>query len=120
MVNVKSILGIINSSPPGSSNSHEAIEMLMVYAAFGFEVSILLRGSAVLQLQQEQHPEVLKMKNHSALLKALDLYDVKNLYVDEKAMAAYQCQADENIHYELINNMMIIDYIAQHSEVLNF
>jgi tRNA 2-thiouridine synthesizing protein C len=117
---MKSILGIINSSPTGSSNSHEALEMLMVYAAFGFEVSILLRGSAVLHLQQAQKPEVLKIKNHSALLKALDLYDVKNLYVDEKAMAAYQCQADENIHFELINNEMIINSIAQHSEVLNF
>jgi tRNA 2-thiouridine synthesizing protein C len=117
---MKSILGIINSSPTGSSNSHEAIEMLMVYAAFDFEVSILLRGSAVLHLQKDQQPEVLKIKNHSALLKALDLYDVKNLYVDEKAMAAYQCQADEDIHFELINSQSIIDHIAQHSEVLNF
>ena len=117
---MKSILGIINSSPTGSSNSHEAIEMLMVYAAFDFEVSILLRGSAVLHLQQEQQPEVLKIKNYSALLKALDLYDVKNLYVDEKAMADYQCQADENIHFELIDNESIVEHIAQYSEVLNF
>ena len=117
---MKSILGIINSPPTGSSNSHEAIEMLMVYAAFGFEVNILLRGSAVLHLQQQQQPEVLKIKNHSALLKAFDLYDVKNLYVDEKAMVAYQCQADENIHFELMDNESIINSIAEHSEVLNF
>jgi tRNA 2-thiouridine synthesizing protein C len=117
---MKSILGIINSPPTGSSNSHEAIEMLMVYAAFGFEVSILLRGSAVLHLQQEQQPEVLKIKNHSVILKALDLYDVGNLYVDEVAMLTYQCKADDNIDFELMDNKSIINSIAEHSEVLNF
>jgi len=64
---MKSILGIINQPPTGSSISHEAIEMLMVYAAFGFEVTILLRGSAVLNVQQNQQPEMVKLKNHSAL-----------------------------------------------------
>jgi len=117
---MKSILGIINTSPTGSSNSHEAIEMLMVYAAFGFEVSILLRGAAVLHVQQNQQPDIIKLKNHSALLKAWDLYDVKNLFVDENAMADYQCQADENIHFELISDDAITDAIAQNSEVLNF
>ena len=94
--------------------------MLMVYAAFDFEVSILLRGSGVLHLQKNQRPEIVKIKNHSAILSALDLYDVKYLLVDEVAMGEYQCEADENIHFELVNTDVIKEAIISHNEVLNF
>ncbi|PCJ48321.1 MAG: hypothetical protein COA74_09390 [Gammaproteobacteria bacterium] len=117
---MKSVLGIINHSPMGSSKSHEAIEMLMVYAAFDFEVSILLRGSAVLHVQKNQRPEIVQIKNHSALLAALDLYDVKCLLVDEVAMSEYQCEADENIHFKQVNKAAIQEAILNHTEVLNF
>ena len=117
---MKSVLGIINHSPTGSSKSHEAVEMLMVYAAFGFEVSILLRGSGILHLQKDQRPEVVKIKKHSALLAALDLYDVKCLLVDETAMVEYQCEADENIHFECVDKNAIDEAITNHTEVLNF
>ena len=117
---MKSILGIINQSPTGSSDSHEAIEMLMVYAAFGFQVSILLRGSGVLHLQKSQHPEVLKLKNHSALFAALDLYDVKSLLVDKDAVEQYHCEVADNVVFTFIDEQTISTIIASHSEVLNF
>ena len=117
---MKSVLGIIHSSPTGSSNAHEALEMLMIYAAFGFEVTVLLSGAGVLQLQKEQHPEVLNIKNHSALFAALEIYEIKQLLVDQKAVHEYQIEADDNLHFDLIDQATIKDYIAAHNEVLNF
>ena len=117
---MKSILGIINQPPFGNSSSHEGVEMLMVYAAFGFHVSILLRGAGVLHLQQGLQPEVIDHKNHSALFAALDLYDIKTLLVDENALTEYQCQAADNLLFELLSNEDINTLIANHTEVLNF
>ena len=117
---MKKVLGIINHPPVGNSFSHEAIEMLMVYAAFGFQVSILLRGSGVLHLQHSQQPEVHKFKNHSALFAALDLYEIDHLIVDKAAMDEYQCQADEKITYKCIDINDIGASFDDYSEVLNF
>lgn len=117
---MKSILGIINTSPTGNSRGHEAVEMLMVYAAFGFDVTILLRGAGVLHLQKDQQPEVIKLKNHSKLFAALDLYEVRKLLVDQQAVADYQCNPAENIHFDLIAPENIIEEIQQHTEVINF
>ena len=114
----KSILGIIHSPPFGSS-VHEAIELLMVYAAYDFEVSILLKDSAVLHLQQEKRPELLKLKDQSAILAAIELYDVKSLLVDKNAFEQYQCKAADNFHFELLNDAMIKDALSSYSEVVN-
>ncbi len=117
---MKSILGIINQSPVGNSSNHEAIEMLMVYAAFDYRVSLLLRGSAVLHLQKKQSPEALNIKDHNSLFTSLERYEIKHLFVDQKAMEEYQCSADESMLFDLVDSTTIADLIAEYSEVLNF
>jgi len=51
---------------------------------------------------------------------ALDLYEIKQLLVDENAYHEYQCQIADNIHYQLISEQDMAAVIAQHTEVLNF
>ncbi len=62
--------------------------MVLTAAAFDQSVSLLLLDDGVFQLVNHQHPELLNLKNTAAIFKALEIYDVRDIYVEAESLSA--------------------------------
>ncbi len=58
----------------------------MTVAAFDQEVSILLLDNAVFQLKKQQNPELIGLKDTTAIFKALPLYNVTTIYAETESL----------------------------------
>ena len=62
--------------------------MLLTAAAFDQPVSVLFVDDGVFQLKSGQNPEVLGLKDTSAIFRALAVYDVNDLYIEQESLQA--------------------------------
>ncbi len=85
----KTCLSIIGCSPINSATSAEALELLLVAAAFDVPTSLLFTGAGVLNLVPEQSATGLARKTPSKQLGALSLYGVESVYACEESMSRY-------------------------------
>ncbi|MCR9279082.1 MAG: DsrE family protein [Pseudomonadaceae bacterium] len=84
-----SCLSIISSPPLSSANSAEALELLLVAAAFDVPTTLLFSGAGVLNLIPEQSADGLARKTPSKQLGALKLYGVESVYACKSSMQRY-------------------------------
>ncbi len=87
------LLFVIRTSPYQHTLAREAVDALLGSAALGVAVSVLFSGDGVLHWLSGQSPPG-GQKNLSAMLKALPLYDIDEVYVDGDALAARGLNAD--------------------------
>lgn len=86
MPRTKKIL-IVNRRPPhGSLAIKDGIDMALISSAFGQTLSVLFLEDGVYQLLKNQHPDAIKGKDHASTLASFELYDVKEIFVDEQAL----------------------------------
>lgn len=82
---VTPLLFVIRTSPYQHTLAREAIDALLGSAALGAAVKVLFSGDAVLHWLPDQAPPG-GQKNLGAMLKALPLYDIDEVYVDRDAL----------------------------------
>lgn len=63
------------------------LDIILTTAAFDQPVSLLLLDDGVFQIKKNQHPDFLGMKDTAAIFKALELYDVNNIFVEIESLA---------------------------------
>jgi tRNA 2-thiouridine synthesizing protein C len=66
----------------------EQLDIILTAAAFDQSVSLLFLDDAVLQLRNNQQPDLMKFKDISAILKALEIYDVQDIYIEMESLQA--------------------------------
>lgn len=79
------LLFVIRTSPYQYTLAREAIDALLGAAALGAPVRVLFSGDAVLHWLPDQAPPK-GQKNLAAMLKALPLYDIDDVYVDNQSL----------------------------------
>lgn len=79
------LLFVIRRGPYEDSLAREAIDALLGSAALGTQVLALFTGDGVLQWLPGQAPSK-SLKNVGAMLKALPLYDIEDVYIDGDAL----------------------------------
>lgn len=84
----KSLSIIFNKAPYGSQAGRELLDIALMAAAFDMEINALFIEDGVYQLLANQQPDVLYMKNHSPIFKALDLYGIETRLVSSHAMSS--------------------------------
>ncbi|MDI1302119.1 MAG: sulfurtransferase complex subunit TusC [bacterium] len=84
---MKHTLFIQHRAPYGSESPQEQLDALLVAAAFGQHVSVLFQDDGVWQLLPHQEGRALERRTLAAQLQALELYEVKALYVDAASLA---------------------------------
>lgn len=84
---MKNTLFIQHRAPYGSESAQEQIDALLVAAAFGQIVSVLFQDDGVWQLLAQQEGRALERRTLGAQLQALELYDIKAIYVDAASLA---------------------------------
>jgi tRNA 2-thiouridine synthesizing protein C len=83
---MKKILFLQRRSPYGTAFAKEALDAILMASAFDQSVSLAFTDDGVWQLKKQQEPHELGFKNFSLTFKALELYDIKQIYVEQSAL----------------------------------
>lgn len=83
---VKKIMHIIRRAPHGTIYSYEALETVLIMAAYDQDVSMAFIDDGVYTLKKDQDTSELEIKGYMKTFTALDDYDVEKLYVDRQSL----------------------------------
>ena len=83
---VKKFLYVNRKAPYGTIYALEALEVVLIAAAFDQDVSMLFLDDGVYQLKKGQNTKAIGMKNFSPTYRALEGYDIEKLYVDKESL----------------------------------
>ncbi len=89
----KSVLVICRKAPYGSSAARDALDIALSGAVFELSVSLLLLDDALLQLLPGQDSALIGEKNLNAMMGALPLYDIDQVYTSERSLALHGLEA---------------------------
>lgn len=92
---MKKTLYIQQHAPFSCESPQEQLDAMLVGAAFGQHISVLFQDEGIWQLLADQNGQPLHKRNLAAQLQALELYEVRDLYVDAQALQARGLSAHE-------------------------
>jgi tRNA 2-thiouridine synthesizing protein C len=99
---VKQFMYVNRRAPYGSIYAWEALEVVLIGAAFDQDVSLAFVDDGVFQLFKSQDTSEVDMKNFSSTYKALGDYDVTKLYVEKESLEERGLSMDDlmDLKYE--------------------
>jgi len=133
--NIKKFLYVNRKAPYGTIYAQEALEVVLIGAAFDQDVSLAFLDDGVFQLTKGQDTKDAGLKNFSPTFRALGDYEVTKLYVeqeslDERGLTLDDLQdiqyEDEDDDYEekpsiiVVSRAAMADVMADQDVVLSF
>jgi tRNA 2-thiouridine synthesizing protein C len=85
---IRKFLFVNRKAPYGSVYALEGLEVVLISAAFDQDVSVAFLDDGVYQLVKGQDTKAIETKNFSPTYRALEDYDVNNLYVERESLEA--------------------------------
>jgi tRNA 2-thiouridine synthesizing protein C len=124
---VKKFMYLNRKAPYGTIYAWEALEVVLIGAAFDQDVSVMFVDDGVYQLTKGQDTKGIGMKNFSPTFRTLGDYEVKKIYVDRASMEARGLDEDDLVEIawedfeteEEIDNIVEIIDSARVSELMN-
>ena len=100
--NVKKFLYVNRKAPYGTIYAQEALEVVLIGAAFDQDVSLAFLDDGVFQLTKGQDTKEAGLKNFSPTFRALGDYEVTKLYVEQESLDERGLTLDDlqDIQYE--------------------
>ena len=95
MSDVKKFMYVNRKAPYGSIYAWEALEVVLIGAAFEQDVSLAFMDDGVFQLVKGQDTTELGIKNFSPTYSALGDYDVNKIYVEKESLEARGLTLDD-------------------------
>lgn len=92
---VKKFLYLNRKAPYGTIYAWEALEVVLIGAAFDQDVSVMFIDDGVYQLTKGQDTKGIGMKNFSPTYRTLGDYEVKKIYVDRASLEARGLTQDD-------------------------
>lgn len=83
---VKKFMFVNRKAPYGTIYALEALEVVLISAAFDQDVCLVFLDDGVYQLKKGQHTKAVDMKNFSPTYRALEGYDIDKLYVEKESL----------------------------------
>ena len=118
---IKKFMYVNRKAPYGTIYAQESLEVVLIGAAFGQDVSLAFIGDGVYQLAKGQDTKVLGIKNFSPTFRALDDYDVNKLYVDDESLTARGLEAgDLLVPVTVISAMEMAELMNGQDVILSF
>ena len=116
---MKKYLFVLRRAPNNGNHLQEALDMILTTAAFDQSVSLLFIDDGVLQLRRGQNPQVLSLKDTAAIFSALEIYDVRQLYVESESLSARGLvKEDLLLPVELLDRCEINGLMAQYAVIV--
>ena len=111
---------ISRSAPYGSNRPQLCLDIALTVTVFGQDVNLVFWGDGVLQLIKGQAPEAISSKSISSTLETLELYGIKDIYVDEDAMNKHKLKpSDLVIEAKPSGKEALLTIIERSSSVFN-
>lgn len=115
------LLVIFTQPPLTASIPKEALDLALVSSTFEQRTGLIFLGAGVLQLVQNQQPNVLALKGTQAMLKALALYDIDQIFVEQQALLDYGLTAaDLLLTVEVCDKNQLQQRLAASRNLLTF
>jgi len=133
--NIKKFFYVNRKAPYGTIFAQEALEVVLIGAAFDQDVSLGFLDDGVFQLLKGQNTKALGVKNFSPTFRALGDYEVTRLYVERESLTERGLTEDdlEAITYEdedddwaekpsirIVSRAEMADVMADQDVVLSF
>ena len=96
-MNIKNILVIHTQPSFNTMPGKEALDLSLIFGSYEQNVSVLFLHQGVFQTLAHQDPEPIAQKNYLRTIKALDIYDVENVFVCEASLSKYGLQHKERL-----------------------
>ena len=118
---VKKFLYVNRRAPHGTVYAHEALEVVLIGAAFDQDVSLAFIDDGVFQLKKNQDTSEIYTKNFSKIYSALEMYDVEKLYVEKESLHSRGLTEDDlSVDVKVIDSSEIKKLMSDSEVVLNF
>ena len=118
---VKKFLYVNRRAPHGTVYAHEAIEVVLIGAAFDQDVSLAFIDDGVFQLKKNQDTSEIYTKNFSKIYSALEMYDVEKLYVEKESLHSRGLTEDDlSVDVKVIDSSEMKKLMSDSEVVLNF
>jgi tRNA 2-thiouridine synthesizing protein C len=124
---VKKFMYLNRKAPYGTIYAWEALEVVLIGAAFDQDVSVMFLDDGVYQLTKGQDTKAIGMKNFSPTFRTLGDYEVKKIYVDRASLEARGLSQEDLVEIawedfeteEEIDNIVEVIDSARVSELMN-
>jgi tRNA 2-thiouridine synthesizing protein C len=118
---VKKFVYVNRRAPYGSIYALEALEVVLVGAAFDQDVSVVFMDDGVYQIKKDQDTSGVGMKNFSPTYRALETYDVEKLYVEKESLEVRGLTEDQLIvPVKVLSRDEIGELIEQQDVIFSF
>tara|TARA_A100001011_G_C13791512_1_gene627307 strand:+ start:172 stop:555 length:384 start_codon:yes stop_codon:yes gene_type:complete len=118
---VKKFLYVNRRAPHGTVYAHEALEVVLIGAAFDQDVSLAFIDDGVFQLKKDQDTSEIYTKNFSKIYSALEMYDVEKLFVEKESL---ECRGlteeDLSVDVKIIDSTEMKKLMSDSEVVFNF
>jgi tRNA 2-thiouridine synthesizing protein C len=131
----KKFMFVNRKAPYGTIYALEALEVVLISAAFEQDVSLAFLDDGVYELMKGQITSGIGMKNFSPTYRALGDFDVKKLYVERESLDERGLKSEDlmEINYEdedadfaekpsvrIVSRSELTEIMAQQDVLLNF
>ena len=117
----KKFLYVNRKAPHGTIYALESLEVVLIGAAFEQEISLAFVGDGVYQLAKGQNTKSLEVKNFSPTYRALEDYDVTQLYVDRESLHARGLSEDDLVvPVEVVSTQRMAEIMDSQDVILSF
>ncbi|WP_347988783.1 sulfurtransferase complex subunit TusC [Methylomonas sp. AM2-LC] len=116
---MKKFLFIMRHLPNIGIHVQETLDMILTTAAFDQSVSLLFVDDGVVQLNALQNAKSLGLRDTNAVFSALEIYDVKQIYVEIESLQARGLQVTDLIlPVQLIQRRETSAFLQQYDVLL--
>jgi tRNA 2-thiouridine synthesizing protein C len=118
---IKKFLFVNRKAPYGTIYALEALEVVMISAAFDQDVSLAFLDDGIFQIVKGQETTFIGMKNFSQTYRALEDFGVTKLYVERESMEARGIsESDIIVPAEVISVREMAELMASQDIILSF
>jgi tRNA 2-thiouridine synthesizing protein C len=118
---MKKFMLVNRKAPYGSIYALESLEVVLIAAAFEQDVSVVFVDDGVYQLKRGMQTRGIATKNFSPAYRALEDYDIDQLYVEAESLAARGLTAADLItEVKVVDSATLAALMAEQDVVLSF
>ena len=118
---VKKFMFVNRRAPYGTVYALEALEVVLISAAFDQDISMVFLDDGVYELVKGQQTQAIDVKNFSPAYRALNGYDIEKLYVDADSLAARGLTEDNLlVPVEVLSAAQMAELMDQQDVVIGF
>ena len=118
---VKKFMFVNRKAPYGTIYALEALEVVLISAAFDQDVSLAFLDDGVYQIVKGQHTKAIDVKNFSPTYRALEGYDIEKLYVEKESLDKRGLtEADLLVDVQVMGSDEMAKMMAEQDIVISF